>query len=610
MYEPSPAPAPPTPLSILRSVYGYEGFRPGQAPIIERIMAGGDAALIMPTGGGKSLCFQIPALLRPGVALVVSPLIALMQDQVDALRQLGVAAAFLNSSLSARDKQDVLRRLEEGTLDLLYAAPERVMMPAFLELLDTTPLSLIAIDEAHCISQWGHDFRPEYLQLSDLRRRYPDVPCLAVTATADAPTQEEILKRLDFGADDLFVTGFDRPNIRYAVVVKNNPKQQLLRFIEQEHPDEAGIVYCLSRKEVEDTAAWLQKQGLEALPYHAGLTAREREANQTRFLREEGLIIVATVAFGMGIDKPNVRFVAHLNIPKSLEAYYQETGRAGRDGLPADAWMTYSLRDVVLMRKMLEGDGLNGAHKWAEQHKLNALIGYCETAECRRKVLLTYFGDDPEGPCGHCDTCLNPVETWDGTVAAQKVFSCIVRTGQRFGAAHIVDVLLGKDTAKVQRFGHDRLPTFGVGDDRSATAWRSVIRQLVAANYIRVDISGYGGLSLTAAAKPVLQGAETLELRTDPTPARKRTAKTKVKTTSVLTDPADQALFATLREVRLGLAREQEVPPYVIFHDRTLAAMAEHRPQTLDAMSTLSGVGAVKLERYGSVFLEALLNAE
>ncbi len=595
------------PRDVLKSVFGYDAFRLQQEAIIERVLNGQDALVIMPTGGGKSLCYQIPALIQPGVAIVVSPLISLMQDQVETLRQLGVRAAFLNSSLTRTEQRVVERQLDGGDLDLLYVAPERLLMPEFLERLDRVQIALLAIDEAHCISQWGHDFRPEYLKVAEVRRRYPQVPCLAVTATADEPTRREILKRLQLASDGLFVTGFDRPNIRYAVTLKSKPKQQLLRFIREEHDGDAGIVYCLSRKSVEETAAWLSEEGIEAIPYHAGLKKSERQENQERFLNEEGLVVVATVAFGMGIDKPNVRFVAHYDVPKSIESYYQETGRAGRDGLPATAWMLYSMADVVMMRKMLEGNGPTTNHQWAQQHKLNAMVGYCETVQCRRGVLLGYFGEPLPEACGNCDTCLEPIETWDGTVAAQKVLSCIYRTGQRFGAGHVIDVLQGRDTDKIRRFGHDRLSTYGIGEDRSKTEWRSVVRQLVAAGYLSVDVDGYGGLRLTNACGPVLKGEESVHLRKDPKPQKKKKAS-RYTGDLLPTTPAEKALFDHLRDVRLDLAREQGVPPYVIFHDSTLAAMAKHPPKDLGDFAELPGVGEAKLKRYGAVFLEAVLN--
>ena len=587
---------------LLKSVFGYDSFRPKQEEIIRRVIAGEDALIVMPTGGGKSLCYQLPALVRSGVAVVVSPLISLMQDQIDALLQLGVRAAALNSGMSPAEKREAERRLRSGELDLLYVAPERLMTPDFLEMLDGAAPSMLAVDEAHCISQWGHDFRPEYLQLSSIRERYPDVPCIAVTATADGPTQRDILKRLHMEADDLFVTGFDRPNIRLAVELKNSPKQQLHRFLSHEHPHDSGIVYCLSRKKVEEAAAWLNEQGREAVPYHAGLTAFERQRNQDRFLREEGLIVVATVAFGMGIDKPNVRFVVHLDVPKNLEGYYQEVGRAGRDGADANALLFYGLADVVMLRSFIEGSEADEQRKWALRHKLNAMIGFCETAQCRRRVLLGYFGENHAGGCGNCDNCLSPVESWDGTVEAQKVLSCIYRTGQRFGSAHVVDVLLGNATEKIRRFGHDRIPTFGIGADRSAAEWRSIIRQLVAADMLRVDVDGFGSIRLAPDSKAVLKGERTLKLRRDPVAKKRRT-----KPPVIDIGPVDGSLFEKLRTTRLELARSQGVPPYVIFHDSTLLAMAKLRPTTIDEFAQIPGIGQVKQDRYAEAFLRAIL---
>jgi ATP-dependent DNA helicase RecQ len=485
------------------------------------------------------------------------------------------------------------------------------MTEGFQVLLGRIEPALFAIDEAHCISQWGHDFRPEYLQLAALRERYPDVPCIAVTATADEPTQREILQRLHIPSDGLVVTGFDRPNIRYTVVLKKNARRQLKTFIEREHPGEAGIVYCFTRKRVEETAGWLRDEGHEALPYHAGLPSQERERNQERFIREEGLIVVATIAFGMGIDKPNVRFVAHMDVPKSLEAYYQETGRAGRDGLPADAWMTYSLADIVAMRRLMESSEADEKQKRVEQHKLNQLFGYCETVECRRRVLLRYFGQAAEAACGNCDTCTNPVERWDGTVAAQKVMSCIARTGQRFGAGHIIDVLLGKQTDKTERFRHDKLRTFGIGEEFSAIEWRAVIRQLVAADFLKVDIAGYGGIRLTESCGAVLKGREAVYFRKDQKPAPKpKKQRTVALDPSMPERPDDGILFEALRKLRLELARDQGVPPYVVFGDATLKAMVHYRPADLEAFRRLSGVGQVKLERYGAVFLDAIRSHE
>ena len=595
------------PHHVLKSVFGYDTFRPKQEAIIQRLLSGRHALVVMPTGGGKSLCYQIPSIMRPGVGVVVSPLISLMQDQVEALRQLGVRAAFLNSSLDSSERQRIRNEVRRGDLDLLYVAPEGAMTSHFQQLLQKAEVALFAIDEAHCMSQWGHDFRPDYLEIARLRDAFPQVPCIAVTATADGQTQQDLLGRLGFPEDSLVTAGFDRPNIRYTVTIKRSPKKQLQRFIEAEHPGEAGIVYCLSRKKVEKTARWLNRQGFSALPYHAGLSSKERERNQNRFLREDGLIVVATVAFGMGIDKPDVRFVAHLDLPKSLEAYYQETGRAGRDGEPADAWMTYRYADVVRLRKIMEGGGASEEHQWTQRHKLNAMLGYCETTACRRQVLLGYFGDTLEESCGNCDTCLRPVETWDGTVAAQKVLSCVVRTGQRFGAGHVTDVLLGRDTKKVRRFGHDTLSTYGIGTELNKGGWRSVVRQLVAADLLRVDVSGYGALKLTPACEPVLHGKEPIALRKDRRPPRTKKRKKQTAPAEGLPDtPEAKALFNVLRQRRLELATEQDVPPYVIFHDKTLAAMVVHQPTDLDSFNDLSGVGAVKRDRYGEAFLEVL----
>jgi len=596
------------PQHVLQTVFGYDSFRPHQREIIDRVTVGRNALVIMPTGGGKSLCYQIPALVRDGVGVIISPLISLMQDQVDALQQLGIRAAVLNSSLTASERRGVEAQFAHGELDLCYVAPERVMRDRFMAAMREAKVALIAIDEAHCISQWGHDFRPEYLQLSELRRAFPELPTIAVTATADPPTQEVILDRLAMTRDDLFVTGFDRPNIRYTVVPKKkNQKRQLVQFIQSEHAHDSGIVYCLSRKRVESTARFLNDQGFEALPYHAGLSDRKRESHQDRFLREPGLIVVATVAFGMGIDKPDVRFVAHLDVPKTLESYYQETGRAGRDGHPADAWMSYRLSDIVRMRKIIQSSTDNEEHRWAQHHKLNALFGYCETTDCRRRVLLNYFGEtDLPDDCGNCDNCLRPVETWDGTVAAQKVLSCIARTGQRFGASHVADVLLGKDTDKVTRFGHDRVSTFGIGADRSKQAWRSIIRQLVAKGFVQVDISGYGALKLDESCRAVLRGEEDVEFRHEPAPLKSTSSTKKARTDGVPEEGPARELFEALRERRTELAREQDVPPYVVFGDKTLLAMVEHKPTTAQAFRQLHGVGDVKLQRYGDAFLDVI----
>jgi ATP-dependent DNA helicase RecQ len=585
-------------LRCLQTTFGYRAFRGQQADIIHEVLQGRDALVLMPTGGGKSLCYQIPALLRPGVGIVVSPLIALMQDQVDALRQLGISAAFLNSSLSAAQLKSTEAQLLRGELDLLYVAPERLLSARLLELLSRLNLALFAIDEAHCVSRWGHDFRPEYLQLGVLAERFARVPRLALTATADALTRKEIVAQLKLGGAKQFIASFDRPNIRYRVVTKENPKQQLLAFYQAEHQGDAGIVYCLSRQKVEDTAHWLRQRGVTALPYHAGLVSAVRQQHQERFLREDGVVMVATIAFGMGIDKPDVRFVAHLELPKSLEGYYQETGRAGRDGLPANAFMTYGLADVLTHRKLLERSSADAAFKRLEQQKLEALLGYCETARCRRQVLLAYFGEASD-PCDNCDTCLYPVATYDATVHAQKLLSTVVRTHARFGAGHLIDILLGKPSARVRALGHDRLSTFGIGQDLSQKQWRSVVRQLVASGYLSMDEAGYGSLKLTAKSLPILTGKEQLELRQDatPQPTHKQAPSPQ---------DADQQLFAALRELRAKLAKAHNVPAYVIFHDATLRQMATEKPRSPAAFAQLSGVGQHKLERYAEAFLQVI----
>jgi ATP-dependent DNA helicase RecQ len=587
-------------LRILRSVFGYDEFRGHQGAIVEHVAAGGDALVLMPTGSGKSLCYQIPAILRPGTGIVISPLIALMQDQVEALIQAGVQAAFLNSSLDPTAAARVERRLRARELDLLYVAPERLMTPRFLELLEHTEIALFAIDEAHCVSQWGHDFRPEYVQLSILHERFPSVPRIALTATADVSTRDEIVDRLALQRARLFVASFDRPNIRYRIILKAEGREQLLAFLESEHRGDAGIVYCLSRRRVEETAQWLRDKGWPALPYHAGLDAATRLEHQSRFLREEGVVIVATIAFGMGIDKPNVRFVAHLDCPKSIEGYYQETGRAGRDGLPANAWLAYGLGDIVQLRQMVESGEASEERKRLEKRKLDALLGLCESAACRRAVLLSYFGESHPGSCGNCDNCLEPQATWDGTTAARKALSCVYRTGQKFGVTHLIDVLLGKNTEKIEKFRHDRVSTFGIGQEYSAAQWRGIFRQLVAAGLLEVDFSGYGGLRLTAASRPVLRGERTIAFREEPKTRAKRATYSRTAGIDGQHDP----LWERLRERRLDLAREQGVPPYVIFHDSTLREMHARRPRTLDELAEVSGVGERKLERYGHAFLD------
>jgi ATP-dependent DNA helicase RecQ len=597
---------------ILHDTFGYTSFRGAQQAIVEHVVSGGDALVLMPTGGGKSLCYQIPALMRQGVGIIVSPLIALMQDQVDALKQLGVPAAFLNSSLEAEEAREVSRQLMRGELKLLYVAPERLMTEGFLNLLERlnqdNSIALFAIDEAHCVSQWGHDFRPEYRALTVLHERFPNVPRIALTATADAPTRSEIVERLQLEQARQFVSSFDRPNIRYRVTLKDNARKQLQTFLETEHPDDAGIVYCLSRKKVEETAAWLKEQGWDSLPYHAGLDAEVRRGNQKKFLREEGVIMVATVAFGMGIDKPNVRFVAHLDLPKSMEGYYQETGRAGRDGLPANAWMAYGLGDVVSMRQMLLSGDAPEERKRVELQKLDALLGFCESTSCRHQTILRYFGEEHPGDCNECDNCLSPVDTWDATQAAQMALSCVYRTGQRFGVVHLIDVLLGKLTPKVKQFHHQQLSTFGIGKDLVQQQWSSVYRQLVAAGFINVDIEGYGGLKLTEAARPVLKGQQEVWLRRDAEPVKRKTSKAErgSRLREAFAGANDDPLWLALKAKRTALAREQEVPPYVIFHDSTLLEILNRKPRTLGEMAQISGVGQAKLAKYGDAFLQVV----
>jgi ATP-dependent DNA helicase RecQ len=592
-------------LTILRDTFGYASFRGAQQAVVEHMIGGGDALVLMPTGGGKSLCYQIPALARPGAGIVVSPLIALMQDQVAALTQLGVRAAFLNSTQTAEESRATERALRDGALDLLYVAPERLTLPGCLALIDAARIALFAIDEAHCVSQWGHDFRPEYLKLSLLHERYPSVPRIALTATADPQTRAEIVERLALTRARVFVSSFDRPNIRYTIVDKDDARAQLLQFIRTEHPGEAGIVYCLSRKRVDETAAWLASKGIAALPYHAGMDAAQRAEHQARFQREDGLVMVATIAFGMGIDKPDVRFVAHLDLPKSIEGYYQETGRAGRDGAPADAWMTYGLGDVVQQRRLIEQSEASDEHKRISTAKLDALLGLCETAGCRRVRLLAYFGEASE-PCGNCDTCLAPPETYDATEAARKALSAIYRTGQRFGALHLTDVLRGKASERVQQWSHDRLSVFGVGADLDDAAWRSVFRQLVALGFAQVDHDRYGALRLTEAARPVLRGEQAVALRraVAASPPRRRRSVAGAELSS-----ADAGMLDRLKAWRLGEARAQAVPAYVILHDRTLAEIARTRPRDTFALAAISGVGRAKLARYGAALLEVVNGA-
>ena len=602
---------------ILARVFGYNAFRGDQQIIIEHVAAGGDALALMPTGGGKSLCYQIPALMRPGTAIVVSPLIALMHDQVSALREAGVAAAYLNSSLDLEAARATERALRAGNLDLLYVAPERLMMPRFLDLLDhlrdTERLALFAIDEAHCVSQWGHDFRPEYLQLSILPERYPAVPRIALTATADRQTRDEIIQRLYLGAARCFISSFDRPNIHYTIVEKVDPRRQLLNFIRNEihsrFSRSAGIIYCLTRRKVEETAVWLQEHGIAALPYHAGLPTEIRTTHQGRFLREDGLVMVATIAFGMGIDKPDVRFVAHLDLPRSIEGYYQETGRAGRDGLPARAWMAWSAADVVQQRRMIDsGEGQAGmdyeTYRRLARNRLDALVGLAETTACRRQQLLAYFGEEA-APCGNCDNCMDPPQTWDATVAARKALSCVYRTGQRYGAGHLIDVLRGEFTDKVQEKGHESLSTFGIGSDLDEKHWRMVFRQLVAHDFVSVDHERYNALALTESARPLLRGEASLLVRLPPEKLHspKRQRKSAMRERSI-PGGVPTTLFDRLRAWRASTAQARNVPAYVIFHDATLRDIAIARPATQDELRQITGIGEHKLEAYGKEILE------
>ncbi|GLZ26208.1 ATP-dependent DNA helicase RecQ [Stutzerimonas stutzeri] len=587
---------------ILKDVFGYDAFRGNQGAIIERVGSGGDALVLMPTGGGKSLCYQVPALLREGLAVVVSPLIALMDDQVATLDELGVSAVALNSTLSADEQRDIAERIRRGEIKMLYLAPERLVQPRMLAFLQRLEMALFAIDEAHCVSQWGHDFRPEYMQLGQLAELFPNVPRIALTATADKRTREEIVQRLHLENAERFLSSFDRPNIFYRIVPKEQPRKQLLGFLAERRGD-AGIVYCMSRKKVDDLAAFLTEQGFPALPYHAGLPNELRAYHQKRFLNEEGLIMVATIAFGMGIDKPNVRFVAHLDLPKSLEAYYQETGRAGRDGLPADAWMAYGLQDVIFLKQMLNNSEGDERHKRVEQHKLDAMLALCEETRCRRQALLAYFDEELPKPCGHCDNCVDGVQTWDATEPARQALSAIYRSGQRYGVGHLVDVLLGRDNDKVRGLGHQHLSVFGVGKALSEGEWRSLFRQLVARGLADVDLEGFGGLRLSDSCRPLLRGEVTLELRRD---LSSKAPKPASSAASQLVRSEERETWEALRTLRRKLAEEHSVPPYVIFPDATLLEMLRSQPASLADMARISGVGARKLERYGQAFLEVL----
>ena len=591
-------------LQILQTTFGYPEFRFHQKAIIEQVIEGKDAVVLMPTGGGKSLCYQIPAMVRDGVGIVVSPLIALMQDQVSALQQLGVKSAFLNSSLEGFESQEVETSLLNGEIDLLYVAPERLMTERFLNLLSRAPIALFAVDEAHCVSQWGHDFRPEYIKLSVLHERFPNIPRIALTATADDTTRKEIINRLSLNAAECFVSGFDRPNICYRVAEnQGSARDALYRFIQNEHEGEAGIVYCLSRKKVEQTAEFLSTKGLNALPYHAGLSQQIRQTNQQQFLSEDGVIIVATIAFGMGIDKPDVRFVAHLNLPKSIEAYYQETGRAGRDGQPSDAWMMYGLQDVIMLKQMMESSEADETHKRVERHKLDSMLGFAELTTCRRQSLLKYFGDDLKEPCGNCDTCITPVETWDATVAAQKALSTVHRTGQLFGVTYLTDVLLGKENERVINNGHNKLSVFGIGSELNAKQWRDLFRQLISRNLLNVDVQGHGSLLLTETCRAVLKGETSLHLRKQMLQSKSKKKKSKVAV-------SNNALWEQLRATRKRLSEELGVPPFVIFHDSTLMDMMDRMPQNHDQFANISGVGASKLENYADDFLAVLRDYE
>ncbi len=587
--------------ALLQNTFGYSEFRHNQKAIIQQLLDGGDAFVLMPTGGGKSLCYQIPAMLRDGVGVIVSPLIALMQDQVDALKQLGINAAFLNSTLTGFERQNVEESLLRGELQMLYVAPERLLNEQTLNLLGQCKIALFAIDEAHCVSQWGHDFRPEYQRLSALPERFPDVPRIALTATADNRTRSEIIQQLRLDHAGVYVNSFDRPNICYTISEAQNGREKLWKFIQEKHAGEAGIVYCLSRKKVEATATWLTAKGLTALPYHAGLPVEERAESQKRFLREEGIIIVATIAFGMGIDKPNVRFVAHLSLPKNIEAYYQETGRAGRDGDPADAWMSYGLQDVISLRQMMQDSTGSDEYKRITNQKLDAMLGLCELASCRRQAILAYFDEVMEKPCGNCDNCLNPPETWDATTDAQKALSTVYRTGQRFGVAYVTDILLGKTDARIQQNRHDQVSTWGIGDHLKQVEWRSLYRQLIAQGYLSINMEKFGALELTEKSRPLLRGEMTLMARKYSKPAAsKKPQSSRVKSELRL---MDTALFEALKSLRTQIADEQGVPSYVIFSDASLIEMARKRPQTDDDFRYISGVGDIKLQRYGQQFM-------
>jgi len=594
------------PLSILKQTYGYDQFRGEQEEIINHLIEGGSSFVLMPTGSGKSLCYQIPSLCREGVGVIVSPLIALMQDQITALAQLGISARAINSSMSDRAVFEVKQKLESNNLDLLYVAPERLVMPEFVELLERVKIALFAIDEAHCVSQWGHDFRPDYTALSFLAERFEGVPRIALTATADRATRKDIIERLKLENGRTFIGGFDRPNIHYSILERNNPKKQVYDFIKNYHLEDSGIIYCISRKKVEDMAEWLQGKDINALPYHAGLPAEVRSENQDRFLREDKIIIVATIAFGMGIDKPDVRFVAHMNIPKSIEAYYQETGRAGRDGLPSNAYMIYGMDDAVMQRNWIENSEAPELQKRIENQKLNALLGLCEAAICRRQVLLEYFDDTGE-PCGNCDTCDTKPQTFDGTTPAQMALSAVYRTGQRFGMVYVVDVLLGKEDDRIIQFGHDQQSTFGIGKELSRAEWQNIFRQLVSRNLLMVDVQEHNGIKITEKGFAFLKQKESIDFRKVTISKKTKADKPSRRKKPALEDEDDQELFEKLKDARQLMAKKRRVPAYVIFHDKTLIELADRRPQSFEEMLEINGIGESKLKKFGQTLLDVIL---
>jgi ATP-dependent DNA helicase RecQ len=594
------------PLTILKQTYGYGQFREQQEEIIDYVVTGGSAFVLMPTGSGKSLCYQIPSLCRDGVGVIISPLIALMQDQITALEQLGISAGAINSGMPYSEVLRVRQKLENNKLDLLYVAPERLVMEEFLEILDQVNIALFAIDEAHCVSQWGHDFRPDYTALSLLANRFKEIPRIALTATADQATRKDIVDRLKLAEGKTFIGGFDRPNIHYSILERNNPKKQVYDFIRNHHAGDSGIIYCISRKKVEDMAEWLQGKNINALPYHAGLTPEVRSRNQDRFLREDNTIIVATIAFGMGIDKPDVRYVAHMNIPKSIEAYYQETGRAGRDGLPSNAYMIYGMDDAAMQRNWIGNSEAPDIQKRIEHQKLNALLGLCEAAICRRQILLEYF-DDTCKPCGNCDTCDTKPETFDGTIPAQMALSAVFRTGQRFGMVYVVDVLMGKEDERIRRFGHDRQSTFGIGDKLNKNEWQNIFRQLVSQNLLMVDVNEHNGIKITEKGFIFLKKKESINFRKLTEKQKARKGKTSRKAKVELDNDLDQALYENLKSARQQIAKKRRVPAYVIFHDKTLIELAKTKPQSFEEMLDISGIGEAKLKKFGQTLLDVIL---